>query len=149
MTTNYYVHNHLFNKDFPYLVIDIWYTIIQFLNINKPFSLNLNFKNQEILKKLLNYIEDNFSENITLNLLSDELFISKSTIQRLFTNHLNTSPYDYIINFRINKSLPLLLNTDYSISEIAFLVGFNNTSQYIKHFKNILNITPNKYKHSH
>ena len=48
---------------------------------------------------------------------------------------LKMSPYDYLINYRINESMKLLKNTSFSILDIAENVGFNNVSHYIQIFK--------------
>lgn len=65
---------------------------------------------------------------------------------RLFMQVLQTTPYEYLINYRIKKSLELLGKEKTSISQIALEVGFNDVSHFIQIFKKRMNITPKQYQ---
>ena len=58
------------------------------------------------------------------------------------------SPYDYLINYRINESMKLLKNSSLSILDISENVGFNNVSHYIQIFKKKTCQTPLEYRNS-
>lgn len=62
--------------------------------------------------------------------------------ERLFMQVLQTTPYEYLINYRIKKSLELLGKEKTIISQIALEVGFNDVSHFIQSFKKRMSITP-------
>lgn len=59
---------------------------------------------------------------------------------RLFMQVLQTTPYEYLINYRIKKSLELLGKEKTTISQIALEVGFNDISHFIQSFKKRMSI---------
>ena len=65
---------------------------------------------------------------------------------RLFMQVLQTTPYEYLINYRIKKSLELLGKEKTIISQIALEVAFNNVSHFIQSFKKRMSITPKHYQ---
>ena len=65
---------------------------------------------------------------------------------RLFMQVLQTTPYEYLINYRIKKSLELLGKEKTPISQIALEVGFNDVSHFIQSFKKRMSITPKHYQ---
>ena len=98
------------------------------------------------IQKCLTFIHDHYDEDITLEQIAAYGHISAGYCGRLFRNVLKTSPYEYLIDFRIKKSLDLLSSNEYTISRIAGLVGFNSLSHYIQCFKKRLNTTPKQYQ---
>lgn len=56
------------------------------------------------------------------------------------------TPLNYVIDYRIQKSLYLLQQGDSNITEVAYQVGFNSTSYFIDKFRNSMNMTPFAYK---
>ena len=70
-----------------------------------------------------------------------------STFPRL-KKSLKMSPYDYLINYRINESMKLLKNSSLSILDISENVGFYNVSHYIQIFKKKTGQTPLEYRNS-
>jgi AraC-like DNA-binding protein len=65
---------------------------------------------------------------------------------RIFNKHVGTSPYEYLINFRINKSKTLLKETSLTVNEISVMVGYNEVTNFIRDFKKYLGTTPLKYR---
>lgn len=110
-------------------------------NYDREFNLKL-----EKIKAALDYININYSNPISTEELSKVANLSKYYFCRLFKEITHLSPIDYINKFRIEKALELMKNTNLSISEIAFEVGFNNVSYFIKVFKEHMGLTPLQYK---
>lgn len=102
----------------------------------------------KILKigKAISYVDENYSDNITINDLVSITQLSESTILRSFKKCFNCSPVHYINIKRIEKASWLLKNTDYSITDIAFTVGFSDSNYFTKKFKAIKHITPKEYR---
>jgi AraC-like DNA-binding protein len=101
---------------------------------------------KELVTSICGYIQRNYSKKICLDELSELVHISKYHLIRIFNKHSGTSPYEYLINFRINKSKTLLKETSLSVNEISVLVGYNDVTNFIRDFKKYLSTTPLKYR---
>lgn len=98
------------------------------------------------LQKLRNDIYSHPTEKFTIEQLSRESNLSKSYFQRCYKSYFNVTPIADVINSRIKYSKQLLLTTNYSISEIAEIIGYQNDIQFIKQFKAITKKTPGQYR---
>ena len=98
------------------------------------------------LDSVVDYINSNITKDLTVREISSNVFISTSTIYMLFKKYFNCTVNEYVNKRRIDNSLTLLKNTDYSIKKIAETVGFSNTTYYSKVFKKVMKTTPNKYR---
>lgn len=102
-------------------------------------------KNPNILKAI-DYIESNIENVITLDIVADKLQINKCYLCDIFKKEMDTSFNDYVGEKRIDLAKDLLKNTDFPITKIAEMSGFNNYSYFSTYFKKITGITPNSYK---
>lgn len=127
------------------LLFSIFWRLFKFHAERQKENGRLGYKTERI-KDVLNYINQNFSKDLTLDELSKQVDMSKFYLCRLFKDSLRMSPVEYINKVRIEKATELLINTDMSISEIALECGFNNISYFIKVFKRYMNITPLKFR---
>lgn len=99
-----------------------------------------------ILVNIRNYISRQLYKRITLESLSQEFYMSTSSISTLFKTQLNISFYEYITSLRIAKSMQDLVLSDKKIETIAHNWGYANATNYIIHFKKYIQMTPKKYK---
>lgn len=99
--------------------------------------------------KVKNYIDSHYSENITLDILSNLSYINKFHLVHLFTKQMGISPINYLINKRIEESKNLLTTTNYSIRDIATIVGFSNSSYFSQMFKKFNGCSPRIYKNKY
>lgn len=93
-----------------------------------------------------NYIDAHYSENITLDSLSNLSFVNKFHLVHTFTKQIGVSPINYVINKRIDESKNLLATTNYSIRDISLIVGFSNSSYFSQMFKKITGVSPKNYR---
>lgn len=98
------------------------------------------------LQSMLTYIQNHYREPITLADIAASGMMCRSKCCNLFRNVLHQSPLEFTQNFRIQKSIRLLLDTDDSITEIAESCGFNKSSYYIECFHRIVGQSPGKYR---
>lgn len=98
------------------------------------------------LQKIRNTIYESPTEKFTVEKLAAEINLSKSYFQRCYKLCFNTTPIADVINSRIEYSKQLLLSTNFSISEIAEILGYAQDIQFIKQFKSIVKTTPGKYR---
>lgn len=106
---------------------------------------NLEKVNVECMK-IKNYIDSHYSENITLDFLSNLTYVNKFHLVHLFTKEMDISPINYLINKRIDESKNLLSTTNYSIRDISSIVGFSNSSYFSQMFKKIAGVSPKEYR---
>lgn len=107
-----------------------------------------NSLNQERIKPVLAYIEENYSYEVTLSELAALIPMSEGQFCRVFRQTMNRTPMQYIMRYRVMQSCHLLTETNKKIAEIANLSGFNNISYYNKVFLSIVGCTPKQYRNS-
>lgn len=79
-------------------------------------------------------------------MLSKIAGMSLSKFKRLFRQIFSTTPYQYHLANKMEKSMKTLKEDSYSISEIGFLMGYSNLSQFSKAFKNHFGVLPSEVK---
>jgi len=89
-------------------------------------------------------IEHNYESDITLCSLSKHLKISPSYLSRLFKNEIGIGVHEYLTQYRILMASQFL--KDYSVTDVGYMCGFNDTSHFISIFKKRIGITPKEYK---
>lgn len=99
----------------------------------------------ELLEGILEYINKNFSCPISIGELCIKFSVSRSSLQTLFKNNLNTSPKKYINDLKLAKSKQLIKENKYTISEIAFMLGFNSIHYFSRAFTQHYEISPSEY----
>lgn len=97
------------------------------------------------LQNAINFIQENFSENIQISDIAAVSNCSTSYLSRIFKKHLGKSPYCYLTEYRLFVAEKLLRN-QYSVTDVAAMSGFCDSSVFIKRFKNSFGTTPLKYK---
>jgi AraC-like DNA-binding protein len=99
------------------------------------------------VKSIISFIDENISENITLDYLSTKFYISKYYLERIFKQATGCSVNEYIINKRILNSKKFLRD-NMPVSQVAEIIGFNSDSHFIRTFKKLVGITPKQYAKS-
>jgi AraC-like DNA-binding protein len=95
---------------------------------------------------VIEFIENNYQENISLEKLAKMCHLSKFHFLRVFKKQTGFTPYEFITNYRMNMSKHFLIKTKSPVSEISEKVGYNNVNTYIKCFKNQTGTTPNRFR---
>lgn len=85
---------------------------------------------------VMNYIEEHYAEDISLDMLADRLHITPGYLSTYFKEKNGINFVDYMITYRMNKAKDILSRTDLKIQEVAQLVGYANVSTFIRVFKN-------------
>lgn len=99
-----------------------------------------------LFKKILSDLQDLYTDDVSVENLSERYNIDRSYLFKLFKKYKNISPSEYIQKLRIQKSCFLLRKTDMTVTEISYESGFSSPSYFSKNFKKIKNITPIKYR---
>ena len=117
-------------------------TITKLLTHNQDVKLD---KKQQMAKQIVDYICKNYSEDISLDDLSEEFRISKTYINNLLKNFYHRSFLDILQDYRLKEAKRMILESHYKISEIAEKVGYHDISYFIRVFKKKYGVTPNSY----
>ena len=97
-------------------------------------------------RMFLQYIEAHYAEEVTLTRLAQSASVSKSECLRCFKSTLQTTPYRYLMDFRLSKAASLLRETDLPISHITTMTGFNQPSYFGKLFREKMGCSPREYR---
>lgn len=104
----------------------------------------------DIVNQGIVYMNEHFTENITLKDIADSLGISPIYFHQLFSRSMGqTTPSNYILNKRINLAKKLLITSTLTLSEIAYETGFSSQSYFGQVFKRKTNMTPLEYRKTH
>ena len=105
-----------------------------------------DIQDQARLQIMLQYIHENYQNNITLEKLTQIISLSKSTVLNIFNTYLQMSPIDYVIQYKIKQAALLLETTENTVISIAQTVGFDNAGYFCRKFKEIFGLTPSQYR---
>ncbi len=103
-------------------------------------------KHLKKMKCILTYIEDHFSEPISIEEVANLVYYSKSHFMKFFKMYTGKGFTEYLNDYRLNHAAQLLGTTDTSLMEIAANSGFENLSYFNRMFKREYGITPGKYR---
>lgn len=110
-------------------------------------SIRIKYKSTLTLyEKTLNFIEMNFSEHFTIDDIAKKLHVHSSHLMRVFKKESGTTISHYRNQRRIKEAKELLAHTNMSMTEIAVMIGFNNSQYFSKIFKQEAKITPKAFK---
>lgn len=128
------------------LLMEIWLLLYENVSPTLEETESASYSDKQRSETLHNFIHENYTEKITLDDIANAAHVSRGECCRIFKRLHHTTPFQYLIQFRLSKSIQLLSETDYSISQIAQQVGFGSSSYYTECFKKELHCTPHKYR---
>jgi AraC-like DNA-binding protein len=114
-----------------------------YVKYNKEIKIEM--KDNSIINEIIEYLNNNIKEDISLNDLSEKFNLSTFYITKLFKKELNIPAHSYFINLKIEFAKDLLKN-GLSISQTALECGFCDQSHFHRNFKKIVAITPKQYQ---
>ncbi len=105
---------------------------------------------QRYVAPIIREIETKYQEDITVQQLADNAFVSAQYLSRLFKRFLGCSTSVYIENYRMVKAKELLVGRpELEVQQIGFRVGYHDTSHFIAMFKRITGYTPLQFRRLH
>lgn len=137
--------------DFEFIVREKLSNICLFIyhEFEKEFVIEDKGLNQDNIRirQMLDFIHNNFSDNLTLAEIAKVTAIGERECLRCFQRTIQLSPIQYLLKYRIIKAAELLVkNPSHTISEIASLCGFNSSSNFSKLFKRFYKYSPREYR---
>jgi len=113
------------------------------LNFVKPCTRKELFKR---LNNVKDYMISNCNQAIGIEELSKVACLSECHLYKLFKELYHCSPHHYLLTIRLSRAKSLLNDTNYPINEIVGMVGFENSSSFIRLFKKNFAVTPQNYR---
>lgn len=101
---------------------------------------------EDTVAKILIYCAEHFTENITIESVSEALYLSPSYVSKIFSQKLRYGFREYINALRINKARSLLRNPEKRITDIMLACGFVNQSSFNRVFRSICGVSPKDYR---
>lgn len=98
------------------------------------------------MKVVMKYIQEHYSEKITIEEIAGEVGCAPSYFMRIFKKNIGMSFIEYLNDFRIDIGARLLKETSSSIMEVAMQVGFDNLSYFNRSFKKKYKISPGQFR---
>ena len=131
-------------------LFDIFNTLANSKELSNITSDGYNIKAKDTetdrLADIYNYVQENFVNDISLKTISAVANLTPQSFCRMFKKRTNKHFIEYLNDVRISKSCGFLINTDWSISEIAYKCGYKTVSNYNKLFKEITGVSPKVYR---
>ena len=113
--------------------------------ISSPAFLKQYDKTDEKINQVYEYTINNFREDITLEKIAAHIYLSQSAFCRYFKNKARKTYIRFLAELRIGYACKLLLQEKLNISEICYECGYKNVSNFNRHFKAIMHVTPSQY----
>ncbi len=103
-------------------------------------------KDSARIKQMISFIQSRYAEPLTVSQIAEASSISESECYRCFRKLLDTSPIDYLLQYRIRVAAGMLAGSDRSVSDICYATGFNSPSYFAKVFRHALQSSPRAYR---
>lgn len=124
-------------------ILSLWDALMDNYQVDRFYSGSI--VEYDRMSIMLDYIHSNYVEKISLNDIALSCHVSVSVCNRIFKKILGITAYDYLIEYRINQSIEIMSMEKISIDTLSSRVGYGSVSQYIKHFKERVGMTPKVY----
>ncbi len=102
-------------------------------------------KRHRTVQLAIDYINSNYSQELTLDMIAKNAYVSVNQLCRLFNKYCSTTVAKYIVSKRITEAKKLL-GEGKSVTDTAFMCGFNDYANFIRVFKKTVGVPPGKYK---
>lgn len=120
--------------------------IYYFDNIQSEKIEMVSSKSTEIISRVVKYISNNLSKNISINDLAELVYLHPNYFIKFFKKHMGSSPKNYINKLRLEKAKKLLITTEMNITDISREIGYSDTCYFSKYFKKNTGFTPTEFK---
>ena len=107
---------------------------------------SLSLSSQDRINQVVNYVIDNYRNNISLGEAAEIINMSESSFSRYFMKTTGNRFSEFVSRIRLGRACVMLYETDDHISTIAFASGFNNLANFNRQFVKLKGVTPREYR---
>ncbi len=119
--------------------------LVALIDKYSDYSLNLWARREkEAVKQVKDYLEANFSQNVSLKELAQVVNVSPYHLTRVFSEEVGLPPHTYLTQVRVNRA-KVLLSEMVPLVEVANVTGFADQSHLNRSFKRVVGVTPGQY----
>lgn len=112
----------------------------------RKFTIQLPTTNDERLTEIIKFVKNNLENPLTLEEVANKFGFSIRSLTRVFTSKLGISFVQYLKMLRIIRAMELLKDTNLSMSEIGYEIGYSNISAFSNTFQQLTNMRPTEFK---
>lgn len=152
--------NHLDEKDYQQVLDQINHSLnveelqaILLSTLEKITQEKIAYEYSETVQKVIDKIRAEYATDLTLKCVAQQLHLNVMYLGQLFKKETKKSFSQYLNQYRMKKAQKLLLYTEDNVNEIAFKIGYNNSTYFSQLFKKMNDLTPKefreKYKHQY
>lgn len=139
-------NNTASNKN-QFLLESLLYSFFSILAQDTVVTASLESEHDNLyVRKAVEYIQNNYSNNIHITDIADYVSIDRSYLYLLFRQTMDMSPQDYLSYYRITRASELLLISDFPIGGIALSCGYQDRLAFTRAFKQRMGVTPSQYR---
>lgn len=112
----------------------------------KVFEKNIDLEQAGRIDKVLQYLSQNYSQEISLVEAAEIVHMSVSSFSRFFKRLTGKNFVNYLNELRVSSACTLLIETDMNISEICFRSGFQSVANFNRRFRQIKKVSPKEFR---
>ena len=116
---------------------------------SENFILSAEETSEDRIHKVINYISEKYTKDITLDDLAEVSHMTTNSFCRYFKSRTGKTAFQFIREYRINKACQMLINGEKTIAEVCYDTGFNSFSSFNRIFKSLKNTSASEYKNKY
>ena len=128
------------------LICLLFYRLYKYDLMQSEFKKNRLPRQTKVIADTLSWIDGHFSEQITLEKLSEISGMNEKYLCRIFKEYTSKTPMNYVNEYRIDNACIQIAKGGRSLTQIAYDCGFNDSGYFTKTFKKYKGITPAEYR---
>lgn len=131
----------------PFHLMGHLYLFIDYLSRSSSSQMTTSGRVRDFyIKEALNYIEQNFQNDISIENIASFCGLNRTYFGRIFKETVGKSPQQFLLSYRMAKAAELLKLTELSISDIGNAVGYPNQLHFSRAFKNVYGVSPREWR---
>ncbi|WP_018750142.1 AraC family transcriptional regulator [Paenibacillus sanguinis] len=150
MSEIYIKQEEFYNLHLRSLLYELMYLLLSHFKVEKNQVIEVfSEKYADRYKKIIDYINNNYMRNLSLEEIANVFGFSKAHFSRSFKKYMKIGYKDYLTSVRVYYARKLILETDLSMLDISTETGFSDAKAMIREFKEIFKTTPLQYRRLH
>ena len=101
---------------------------------------------EAVMAQIMQYIQTNLHDKVSLTELADRMFVSTSTLSRIFKKNMGVYFADYVMQLRVSEASAILRDTDENLTQVALTLGFSSSSTFSRAFRKEMGESPAEYR---
>ncbi|MCA1029518.1 response regulator [Bacillus timonensis] len=136
-----YIYNYQNFNEYFYAIEELVMRLHEYMK-----QIRSVYSEQKYLEKAIEFIHENYYKDLNLAVVSNYISLNYSYFSHTFKEYTGMNFVDYLKKVRIEHAKKLLLESDYKVFEISSMVGYKNSKQFARVFREIVGISPKEYR---